>query len=246
MEDPSFQALLTPAKLSETTERNMPSRMITLRPLLPVTLMFALASPASAGNVYQFRDSQGRVLFTNMVTSSKTPRDVAFRDYRTLEKVTFYKDSNIHRYQNWGSSEYDLLPSYSKNRNSFDPLIREAAARSGVDKALVKAVIHTESGFNPAALSKPGAQGLMQLMPATAARYQVSNPFDPKENIFAGTRHLRYLLDRYGNNLEKALAAYNAGERNVEKYNGIPPFTETQDYVRRVVSRYKHLYKDQV
>lgn len=215
-------------------------------PLLSAALTLALAANASAGNVYQFRDSQGRVLFTNVVTAAKMPRDVAFRDYRTLEKVTYYKDSNIHRYQNWGSSEYDLLPSYSKNRNAFDELIRIASAQSGVDKALIKAVIHTESGFNPQALSKPGAQGLMQLMPATAARYQVSNPFDPKENILAGTRHLKYLLNRYNNNLEKALAAYNAGERNVEKYGGIPPFTETQDYVRRVLSRYKHLYKDNV
>lgn len=210
-----------------------------------IALLLAPAIPASAGNVYQFRDSQGRVLFTNMITASRQPRDTAFRDYRTLEKVTFYKDSNIHRYQNWGSSEFDLLPSYSKNRNAYDDLIRTASAQSGVDRALIKAVIHTESGFNPAARSDPGAQGLMQLMPATAARYQVSNPFDPRENIFAGTRHLRYLLGRYNNNLEFALAAYNAGEKNVEKYNGIPPFTETQDYVRRVVSRYKHLYKDQ-
>lgn len=214
--------------------------------ILSVSLLLALATPASAGNVYQFRDNEGRVLFTNVVTANKMPKDVAFREYRTLEKVTFYKDSNIHRYQNWGSSEYDLLPSYSKNRNSYDDLIRTAASQSGVDRALIKAVIHTESGFNPQALSKPGAQGLMQLMPATAARYNVGNPFDPKENIFAGTRHLRYLMQRYSNNLEKVLAAYNAGERNVEKYNGIPPFAETQDYVRRVISRYKHLYKDKV
>lgn len=214
--------------------------------IVSVSLLLALAMPASAGNVYQFRDNEGRVLFTNVVTANKMPRDVAFREYRTLEKVTFYKDSNIHRYQNWGSSEYDLLPSYSKNRNSYDDLIRTAASQSGVDRALIKAVIHTESGFNPQALSKPGAQGLMQLMPATAARYNVGNPFDPKENIAAGTRHLRYLMQRYNNNLEKVLAAYNAGERNVEKYNGIPPFAETQDYVRRVISRYKHLYKDKV
>lgn len=214
--------------------------------LVSAILLLALALPASAGNVYQFRDSKGRVLFTNMVTAGKMPRDMAFREYRTLEKVTFYKDSNIHRYQNWGSSEYDLLPSFSKNRNAYDDLIRQASAQSGVDRALIKAVIHTESGFNPQARSKPGAQGLMQLMPATASRYQVGNPFDPQQNIAAGTRHLRYLLDRYNHNLEKALAAYNAGEKNVEKYNGIPPFTETQDYVRRVVSRYKHLYLDKV
>lgn len=214
--------------------------------LLAGSLTLALAQPASAGKVYTFRDSEGRVLFTNMVSQAQKPRDLAFREYRTLEKVTFYKDSNIHGYRNWGRGEDDLLPSFSKNKNAFDDMIKVAADQAGVDRALIKAVIHTESGFNPQALSKPGAQGLMQLMPATAARYQVSNAFDPQENIDAGVRHLRYLLQRFNNNTELALAAYNAGERNVDKYNGIPPFAETQDYVRRVLSRYKNLYKNNV
>ena len=91
-------------------------------------------------------------------------------------------------------------PAYSKNRNAYDDLIRTASAQSGVDRALIKAAIHTESGFNPAARSDPGAQGLMQLMPATAARYQVSNPFDRVTTFCrSGTRHLRYLLGRYNN-----------------------------------------------
>ena len=138
------------------------------------------------------------------------------------------------------------MPSFSKNRDAFDHLIRKVADREGVDRGLVKAVIHTESGFNPSALSKPGAQGLMQLMPATAQRYAVRNVFDPADNIDGGVRHLRYLLKRYENDLTLALAAYNAGEKNVERYDGVPPFPETQDYVKRVLSRYEKLYRNKI
>jgi soluble lytic murein transglycosylase-like protein len=217
------------------------------RPLLSATLVFCLFWPAGlavAGKVYTFRDPSGRVLFTNVVTGGMQPAGEKFRRYSTLEKVTFYKDTNVHRYRNWGASESDVLPSFSKNRNAFDHLIRRIADREGVDRGLVKAVIHTESGFNPDALSKPGAQGLMQLMPATAERYAVRDVFDPAQNIDGGVRHLRYLIKRYKNDLTLVLAAYNAGEKNVERHNGVPPFPETQDYVRRVLSRYQSLYRN--
>lgn len=194
-----------------------------------------------AGNIYKFRDTEGNILFTNIVSVQNKPQGDDFRRYTHLEKVTWYADTNVHRYDNWGNSEYAVRPSFSKNRNVFDTIIKDAADSNGVDKGLVKAVIHTESGFNPKALSRPGAQGLMQLMPATAARYNVGNAFDPSQNIHAGARHLKYLIGRY-KKLELALAAYNAGEKNVDKYGGIPPFAETQDYVRRVMSRYQKLY----
>lgn len=200
-----------------------------------------LVPPVHAENVYTFTDKQGNVLFTNLVDQRKRPRGNHFRDYGQLEKVTWFPDANVHRYRNWGADERGVLPSFSKLKNAFDELIGREARVQGIDRGLVKAVIHTESGFNPHALSKPGAQGLMQLMPATAARYKVANAFDPAENIRAGTRHLKYLMDRY-QNLELALAAYNAGEANVEKYRGIPPFAETRDYVQRVISRYRNLY----
>lgn len=113
--------------------------------------------------------------------------------------------------------------------------IREIAGRHGVDPGLVQSVIRVESAFNPHAVSNKGAQGLMQLMPRTAQALGVRNAFDPRENIEGGVRHLRYLMDRYPGNLPLAIAAYNAGEGAVQRYQGIPPYAETQSYVQRVM-----------
>lgn len=114
----------------------------------------------------------------------------------------------------------------------FEPLIEQAAEVHGVSVHLIHAVITVESAYNPAAVSPKGAMGLMQLMPATASHYEVQNPLDAEENINAGTRHLRSLLDRF--DVAEALAAYNAGIGSVLKFGGIPPFPETIGYVRRV------------
>jgi soluble lytic murein transglycosylase-like protein len=116
--------------------------------------------------------------------------------------------------------------------------IRDAAERYGVPIRLVSAVIRAESGFNPRAVSRKGAQGLMQLMPTTAATLGIRNSFDPRENIEGGVRHLRGLIDRFPNSLPLALAAYNAGEKAVVQYGGIPPYAETQDYVTKVLYFY--------
>jgi len=113
--------------------------------------------------------------------------------------------------------------------------IQQAATANGVDPDLVAAVIAVESASRPRAVSAKGAMGLMQLMPETAREYGVKNPFDPRANIEAGTKHLKALLDRY--DLSLALAAYNAGEGAVERYGGVPPFPETRDYVARVMAR---------
>ena len=121
---------------------------------------------------------------------------------------------------------------------AFSREIRETAERYGVDSALVDAVIRVESAFNPWAVSRKGAQGLMQLMPQTASALGVKDSFNPRQNIDGGVRHLRYLLDRYPGNLQLALAAYNAGERAVDSYGGIPPYPETQDYVAKVMRFY--------
>jgi len=113
--------------------------------------------------------------------------------------------------------------------------IREASDRHGVNPTLVEAVIRAESAFNPWAVSRKGARGLMQLMPQTASALGVRNSFDPRHNIDGGVRHLRYLLDRYPGNVALALAAYNAGETAVDYYRGIPPYAETQLYVQRIL-----------
>jgi soluble lytic murein transglycosylase-like protein len=118
---------------------------------------------------------------------------------------------------------------------SFDQIIRAAADRAGLDDRLVKAVVEAESGFNPRAVSKAGAKGLMQLMDGTARSLGVKDPFDPAANVEGGAKFLRSLLDRFGS-LPLALAAYNAGPDAVERYGGVPPFQETRSYVERVLS----------
>ena len=119
-------------------------------------------------------------------------------------------------------------------------LIRSAADRYGVDARLVEAIIAVESAFDPGAVSPKGAMGLMQLMPGTADRYAVNNPFDPMQNIAGGIRYLRDLLVRFQGDLQWALAAYNAGERAVDLHRGIPPYQETRSYVTKVLRHYGH------
>lgn len=121
---------------------------------------------------------------------------------------------------------------------SVSELVQDAAHRYRVDPLLVDSVIRVESGDNPLAVSVKGAQGLMQLIPATAQRFGVSDPFDPKQNIDAGVHYLKYLQDRFPNDLTLSLAAYNAGEGAVTRYNSVPPFPETVDYVQRVKQEY--------
>ena len=120
---------------------------------------------------------------------------------------------------------------------TIDEHIKEVADRHGVRADLVAAVIEAESEFNPRAVSRRGARGLMQLMPKTAATLGVDDPFDPKANIEAGVKHLRAMMDRFDNNIPLALAAYNAGEVAVIKHRGIPPYRETRAYVKRILKR---------
>jgi soluble lytic murein transglycosylase-like protein len=120
----------------------------------------------------------------------------------------------------------------------IDQIVQQSAERHRVDPALVKAVISTESGWNPNAISRKGAEGLMQLIPDTAERFGVGNPFDPAQNVEGGTTYLKWLLDRYNGDLRKTLAAYNAGEGAVDHVGGVPRYRETQEYVQKVTHAY--------
>ncbi len=137
-----------------------------------------------------------------------------------------------------GRSQTHQIFSRAFTQEEIDAAIDQAAARHNVDPSLVRSVVKVESNFNPNAVSRKGAMGLMQLMPSTARSLNVSNPFDPAENVDAGVRHLRKLLDSYGGNVRLSLAAYNAGSGAVARSAGVPHFRETQNYVRRITNLY--------
>ena len=132
----------------------------------------------------------------------------------------------------------EILRDRAVSSAELDSIIQTAAQRHNVDPNLVRAVIKVESNFNPRAVSPKGAMGLMQLMPATARNLNVSNPFDPEQNVDAGVRHLRELLDSYQGDVSLSLAAYNAGSGAVARSKGVPPYSETRQYVRRITKLY--------
>jgi len=134
--------------------------------------------------------------------------------------------------------KYKIVPPIAPTKGYIENLIQQAAKKYNLDEKLLHAIIKKESSYNPNAVSSTGAQGLMQLMPATAKRLGVANAYDPVQNVDAGAKHLKGLLAKYRGNLVLALAAYNAGGGNVAKYGGVPPFKETQNYVKSVLSNY--------
>ena len=131
-------------------------------------------------------------------------------------------------------------------QSKYNDIIIAAARRHDVDAALVSAVIKAESDYNPRTLSHKGARGLMQLMPATAKRFGVTDSFDPEQNIYAGTKYLRWLLDKFDGNADLAVAGYNAGEGNIWKYNGVPPFRETVTYINRIARHIRRAIEKEV
>ncbi len=180
------------------------------------TALLLLVSLAATAQVYSYRDKSGRLVLTDVPGIGRTAvRKAPVRIPETKSGST--------------------LPGPSRE-GQISRLIERYAARFDLEEALLRGVIKAESDFDHQAVSHKGAMGLMQLMPETGEQYGVTDFFDPEENIAAGAEHLRYLLDRYFGDYEMALAAYNAGETAVDKYNGIPPYPETQDYVRKIMA----------
>ncbi|GLI39186.1 lytic transglycosylase domain-containing protein [Geobacter hydrogenophilus] len=175
-------------------------------------------------DIYRYEDEEGVVHFTDAPTDKRFK--IFMRDIKRDRKLrTTFK-----------------LARFTRDPAEFEPIITQCAQEFGVDRSLVKAVIHAESGYNPNAVSPKGASGLMQLMPKTARDLKVANSLDPRENIRGGVRYLRFLLDTFRGDESLALAAYNAGLSRVAQYNGIPPYQETRTYVDRVLT-YRKSYQ---
>lgn len=206
-------------------------------------LVAMLAAPLAQATLYIYRGPSGEKMVSNMPIQRNGYRLLTQQE--TMENLGHLAAgrkgptaADSPRLMAIGSSK-----SYKRkwvNSSEYDSYIRDAARRHGVEPALVKAVIQVESNFDPDAVSRAGASGLMQLMPGTAAMYSLGlgQLFHPRQNIEAGVRHLAYLKTLFPNSTDLVLAAYNAGENNVMKYNGIPPFPETVDYVQKV--KYSH------
>jgi soluble lytic murein transglycosylase-like protein len=181
------------------------------------SVAFLCPAPARA-EVYYYKDADGGYHFSNV----PQPGSAVYIITKPAQRVR-------------GDDDLRPLRGGSLGGKELDALIEEYADNYDVEPALVKAVIRTESGFNSKAVSPKGARGLMQLMPRTARKHGCRNVYDASQNIEAGVKHLRMLLDQYDNNLPRVLAAYNAGSEPVDRYRGIPPYAETQTYVARVL-----------
>ena len=181
------------------------------------TIVFLVSMPlTSFADIYMYIDENGVMHFTNTPTASD-------RDYKVYLREKRFNSATFH------------------TTDKYDELINDASERYGVDFRLVKAIIKAESDFNPRAVSRKGAMGLMQIMPENFQHLDIRNPFDPEENIMGGTRYFRYLYDRFDGKLALSLAAYNAGPTTVDNYNKtIPPYRETEQYVRRVLRYYRN------
>ncbi|AAR35203.1 lytic transglycosylase domain-containing protein [Geobacter sulfurreducens] len=196
------------------------TKTLTIMLLAGAMICSAAVAPARA-DIYRYEDEEGVVHFTDAPTDKRFK--VFMRDIKRDKKLrTTFRLANCAR-----------------DPKEFEPIIDQCALEFGVDRSLVKAVIHAESGYNPNALSPKGASGLMQLMPKTAKDLKVANSFDPKDNIKGGVRYLRFLLDTFKGDVTLALAAYNAGMSRVAQYGGVPPYQETRTYIDRVLSYQK-------
>jgi soluble lytic murein transglycosylase-like protein len=191
--------------------------------MLPLGLLSIVACSTVQADVYVRRDANGVAHLTNV-------RPQKHSGYTLFQKSAWTAPKA------WNDG-FRILPRLDVH--TYDDEIKHYAKQFGVDPTLVRAVIHAESAFNPNAVSSAGAGGLMQLMPQTAARFGVSDRFNPDENIAGGVAYLAFLLDLFHGDRQLAVAAYNAGEGAVQKYSGVPPYNETQNYVTRVLDLQK-------
>jgi soluble lytic murein transglycosylase-like protein len=194
-----------------------------VRVVCALGMLVACGKPASA-QIAKVIDTSGRQFFVNSEPAVQTKLFPA----KTRSAIYMPAEASLT----------GRRPELSIDRDGTEKLVREAAERHRVDPALVRAVIETESNWNPWAVSRKGAVGLMQLIPTTAQRFGVNDAFSPQQNVEAGVRYLKTLLQRYDGNLDLALAAYNAGEGAVDRAHGIPAFRETRSYVQKVQDAY--------
>lgn len=210
----SSQAQPAPARSSWTQPASASSNA-------PLSASVDAVPVPKRGAVYKVTRADGTIEYTNIASRAQGSNATMLFTY-----IIRCFACNVHSNVDWNSVALHL--------NDYGDAIRVAAAKSGVGEALLRAVIHAESGFNPRALSYKGAQGLMQLMPGTASDMGVTDAFDVSQNIGGGAKYLAQLLHDFNGNATLAAAAYNAGEAAVRKYNGVPPYDETQVYVKRV------------
>ena len=203
-----------------------------MRRALFLTILLVLMVPAGASaEIYKYQTKDGEVVYT---TEPRNDLELIEVIGETKPKAT----STANTAASSSSTGSGVRVATGKGQNGYDALIREAAAAYELPFAFVKAVVKVESNFNPAAVSSAGAMGLMQLMPATAEDMGVTDPFDPRDNVFGGTKYLRMLANRYDGDINLVLSSYNAGPGNVDKYSGIP-FEETRNYVQAVYNWYQ-------
>jgi soluble lytic murein transglycosylase-like protein len=212
------------------------SKAGTARLVVALWIGFSVCVPtARAEEVYRWIDSRGVVHLTNV------PSDPNFKKYQvgssggTGRGILIIARNEAKRHNHFSFASTSRDPASAKD---FDTLIARAARRHGLPPGLVKAVVRAESNFQPHAVSDKGAQGLMQLMPETAENLGVDDPFRAEDNVYGGTRYLRAMYERYGD-WKYALAAYNAGPGAVDRFGGVPPYAETQEYVERVLHYYR-------